>query len=164
MKRLILIISCFVFAFSHAATIKGGVSEFEALNAFYGSWHVTSKIHESNNPTMFNPISVDIWALSGAGNILILENELSGAKSNIEMDINNIQGKTLKFERKKIENLPNGIKKVYTETPVITLNGDIFQGFDTFVIEEFKNSTLLNKNMVVYKVVGQKLSGESKNK
>ena len=144
-----------------AEVIRGSVSEVKIPKGFYGSWHVTSKMVESNNASMFNPMSVDIWGLSGVGNILILTNEMTGAASEIEVNQKNIQGLKLKFTRVKEERDKDILIK-QIETPEITLSGDIFQGFDTFIIEKKNiNGAILSRDIVKYKVVGQKLSGES---
>ncbi|MBE7706325.1 MAG: hypothetical protein E7Z91_03665 [Cyanobacteria bacterium SIG30] len=161
MKKLFLIFLVLLFITSaKAEVIRGSVSETKVPKGFYGSWHVTSKMIESNNASMFNPLSVDIWGLSGVGNILILTNEMTGAVSEIEVNEKNIQGLKLKFTRIKQEK-ENGFDVLYIETPEITLKGDIFEGFDTFVIEKSKNGILLNKYVVKYKVIGQKISGDS---
>ena len=70
---------------AYAETLRGGATYDEIPKGFFGVWHVTSKMESSNNPSMFNKLSVDIWNLSGAGNVLILENAQTGAKSSIQV-------------------------------------------------------------------------------
>jgi len=148
---------------SKAETLKGGAVYDEIPKGFFGTWHVTSKIDYSNNAKMFNPLSVDIWNLSGAGNVLVLENATTGAKSSIQVTSNkgNFDGKTLKFQRTK-EKVEGKYKIIQKESPEFVLEGDIFRGFDTFIVEKYENNKLISKDIVKYKVIGQKLSGESK--
>ena len=87
MKKLFLaLFFIFFINLSYAETLKGGTSYDEAIKGFFGTWHVTSKIESSNNYSMFNKMSVDIWNLSGVGNVLFLENGLTGAKSSIQLE------------------------------------------------------------------------------
>jgi hypothetical protein len=106
-------------------------------------------------------MSVDVWSLSGYGNTLILENPFSGATSQIQVEDKDIEGKKLKFTRYKTEREGLYVIK-YTEVPEIVLEGDIFRGIDTFTIEKFQNDVLIEKDVIQYKLVGQKISGESK--
>ena len=46
-------------------TLRASASFDEPIKSFYGTWHVTSKIESTNNPSKFNKLSVDIWNLSG---------------------------------------------------------------------------------------------------
>lgn len=144
-----------------AQTLSGGVSSTDVLGEFHGVWHVTSKVVETNNSSMFNKISVDIWQLSGHNNILVLTNPDSGATSSISVKDENIAGKTLTFTRVKSEQTRNE-KIVYTEIPELTVQGDIFRGYDTYIVERFKNGSLIKKDVVKYQIVGQKISGGEK--
>jgi hypothetical protein len=145
-----------VQVFANTTSLSGGVSATDVLNQFYGTWHVTSKIVETDDPKMFNKFSVDIWELSGRGNTLILANPVSGAVSTVNITDRNIEGKTLKFTRVKVEQLGD-VKVVYTEIPELTIEGNIFRGFDTYTVERYKNGALVKRNVVKYQIVGQKL-------
>ncbi len=147
----------------HAETLKGGASYDVIPKGFFGIWHVTSKMESSNNPKIFNKLSVDIWNLSGQGNVLVLENAVTGAKSWIQVESNkgNFDGKTLKFNRRK-EEKEGKYTYVQKESPEFVLDGNIFRGFDTFIIEKYENNKLISKDIVKYVVIGQKISGESK--
>lgn len=145
-----------------AEVLKGGATYDEIPKGFFGVWHVTSKMETSNNPKMFNILSVDIWNLSGYGNVLILENAMTGAKSSIQVQPQkSYDGKTLKFTRVK-EEKQGKYKVVQKESPEFVLDGNIFRGFDTFIIEKYEDKKLISKDIVKYKVIGQKISGESK--
>ncbi len=161
MKKLLVFLALFVTISANGEALKGSVSETKIPKGFFGTWHVTSKLYAATDFSKFNKISVDVWSLSGHGNTLVLENPFSGATSQIQVEDKNIEGKKLKFTRYKTEQEGEYIVK-YTETPEIVLEGDIFRGTDTFIIEKFQNTTLIEKNVVQYKLVGQKISGESK--
>jgi len=141
-----------------AATLSGGVSSTDVLGEFYGTWHVTSKVVETNNPQIFNKMSVDIWQLSGYNNVLVLTNPESGATSSISIEDKNVNGKTLKFTRVKTERV-GGEEIVYTEIPELTIDNRVFKGFDTYIVERYKNGVLYKKDTIKYKIVGQKMIG-----
>lgn len=161
MKK-ILILLLFLMLPCGAQTLHGGATYDEIPKGFFGIWHVTSKMENSNNPKIFNKLSVDIWNLSGYGNVLILENAMTGAKSSIQVQPQkSYDGKTLKFMRIK-EQKEGKYKVVQKESPEFVLDGGIFRGFDTFIIEKYEDNKLISKDIVKYKVIGQKISGESK--
>ena len=99
MKKLLFLFLSFLFFFCNAETLKAGIEESYVPAGFYGSWGVISKLKNCTNPDMFNYESRDIWILSGYGNVLILENIESGARSEITIKEKATDGKTLKFER-----------------------------------------------------------------
>lgn len=142
--------------------MRGSTSFTEVPEGFFGTWHVTSKMESATNISMFNKMSVDIWNLSGAGNILILENVLTGASSNIKVEgaTDNLDGKKLKFTRVK-EFSTEGFRYKHIETPEFVLSGNIFKGYDTFRVEKYDlKNNLISVDVVKYKVVGQKIAGE----
>lgn len=145
---------------AHAETLKGGTTYDVIPKGFFGIWHVTSKMQSTNNLEKFNKLSVDIWNLSGIGNVLILENTMTGAKSSIQIENNgNLDGKTLKFNRRK-EEKEGRYTYIQKESPEFVLDGNIFRGFDTFIIEKYEDKKLISKDIVKYIVIGQKISGE----
>lgn len=147
----------------YAETIRGGTTYDVIPKGFFGTWRVISKMQTSNNPSIFNKFSVDIWNLSGAGNVLVLENAVTGARSSIQVQPtgNSFDGKTLKFQRVK-EEISGKYKHIWRETPEFVLNGNIFKGHDTYIVEKYENNKLISKDVVKYVVIGQKISGESK--
>ena len=159
-KIFIALILMFTITCAQAEVLRATVTKDEIPKGFFGTWHVTSKIAETNNRELFNPVSVDIWTLGGYGNTLILENVQSGASSSIQVESQkNLDGKTLKFQRVKTDTRGN-MKIVQRESPEFKLNGNIFTGYDTYIIERYVNNQLIKKDVVKYKVVGQKISGE----
>lgn len=163
-KIFIILIFFFVSSLpSCCETLKGGTVYDVIPKGFFGTWKVISKMESSNNPSMFNKISVDIWNLSGAGNVLVLENAVTGAKSSIQVESKqgSFDGKTLKFQRVK-EETSGGYKYIQRESPEFVLDGNIFKGYDTFIVEKYKEGKLISKDVVKYVVLGKKVSGESK--
>ena len=159
-KIFIALILLFTINCAQAEVLRGTITKDEIPQGFFGTWHVTSKIAETNNRELFNPISVDIWTLGGYGNTLILENVQSGESSSIQVESQKkLDGKTLKFQRVKTDTRGN-MKIVQRESPEFKLNGNIFTGYDTYIIERYVNNQLIKKDVVKYKVVGQKISGE----
>ena len=162
-KIFILIVFLFLFVCPiNAEVLRGSTSYDEIFKGFFGTWHVTSKIESSNNYAKFNPVSVDIWNLSGHNNVIFLENSLTGAESAITVDnaLDNLDGKRLKFLRTK-EFTHKGYKYKHIEEPEFILDGDIFKGTDTFSIEKYDSgNNLISKDVVKYKVIGQKIAGD----
>lgn len=162
---------CFILFFTFvtlllpvsAETLKGGAVYDAIPKGFFGTWKVLSKMESSNNPSMFNKLSVDVWNLSGAGNVLVLENAVTGAKSSIQIKPENggYDGKTLKFQRIK-EEVEGKFKYIQRESPEFVLDGNVFKGHDTFIIEKYENDKLISKDVVKYIVLGKKVSGESR--
>lgn len=156
MKRIFLIL-CISFCFAlyaDAEVLKASISASEVSEGFMGTWHVTSKLVESTNAARFNPLSVDIWNLSRNGDTLTLENPVSGARSAI--NITEAKDKTLRFSRTAYD---DGV--VTVETPTLKLNGNIFFGEDILTIEQYEGTKLIKKDVVKYKLVGQKIAGEN---
>lgn len=162
-KFLLFFIFVLLFLPAGAQTLQGGAVYDEIPRGFFGTWRVFSRMESSNNPSMFNKASVDIWNLSGAGNVLVLENAVTGAKSSIQItpQKGSYDGKTLKFQRVK-EETEGKFKYIQRESPEFVLDGDIFRGHDIFIVEKYENGKLISKDVVKYVVLGKKLSGESK--
>ena len=159
MKKILLVFLCFLQLSAFSFTLKGSISEDYIPEGFFGSWGVISKLNNSNNPTMFNYESRDIWTLSGYSNILFLENLESGAKSQITIKEKSLDGKSLKFERQKIVN-KSGKKIIYKEIVSFILNGNNFKGEDNFIVEDYdKNNKLIKKNFANYTISGVRISG-----
>lgn len=159
MKKILSILVLFLFFSANAQMLKGGVSEDYIPKGFFGSWGVISKLNSSNNPTLFNYESRDVWMLSGYGNTLILENLESGARSEITVKDKSVDGKTLKFEREKIVK-ENGKKVVYKETVSFVLYGNNFSGTDDFVVERYdSDNEFVKKDSAKYVISGVRISG-----
>lgn len=157
MKKFLLIIFSMLLFNAFALSLKGGVSEEYIPNGYFGSWGVISKLDSSNNPSLFNYQSKDIWTLSGQGDTLILQNIQSGARSEIKIKEKVKDNRTLKFEREKVvDNADNKI--IYREIVKFTLYGNNFSGNDKFIVEKYDSKNiLLEKNEANYIVEGVKI-------
>jgi hypothetical protein len=161
MKRFLLILCAFLFLNVQAQPLKGGVSEDYIPSGFFGSWGVISKLDSSNNPTMFNYESRDIWTLSGHNKTLVLQNLQSGAHSEITIKDKSKDGRTLKFHREKTVPNENG-KTIYKETVRFTLYGKHFSGTDKFSVQQYdRENKLIKDSQATYIVEGVRISGES---
>lgn len=158
MKKFLFILICFLFLNVSAFELKGGVVEEYIPKGFFGSWAVISKLDSSNNPSVFNYESRDIWTLSGYNNVLILENLQSGARSEIEIKDKSTDGKTLTFKREKV--VLKGQKTIYKETVSFKLMNTNFSGTDEFIVERYNSENkLIKKDIATYHIAGVKISG-----
>ena len=158
---LFLILNIFMFLGCIAQPLKAGISEDYIPEGFFGSWGVISKLQKTTKTDMFNYESRDVWMLSGFGNVLILENLETGARSEIWIQNKAIDNKTLKFNRENVVK-KNNKKIIYKEIVCFTLNGKMFSGTDDYVVEEYDlNNKLIEKNTANYKVSGTRISGKS---
>ena len=159
MKRIFIILCMFFCLSANAETLKGGLSEDYIPTGFFGSWGVISKLSSSNNPVMFNYESRDVWMLSGYGNVLVLENLESGARSEITIKDKTHDGKTLKFVREKTVQ-EGGKKVVYKEIVSFVLYGNNFSGTDDFIVERYDTENKLEKkDSAKYSISGVRISG-----
>ena len=133
--------------------ITGAVSLINSVpKEFFGTWKVVSVQVYSNNPFMFNSMSVDYWKLEKSNNNLTLTNPESGATATVTLE--EVKDNKIKFVRTS----DTPYEKV-VETPEITLDGENFYGTDTIVIKSYKKDTLISKNVVKFKIKGVKQSG-----
>ena len=159
MRKILLILFCFLLFSINAQTLKGGVYEEYIPKGFFGSWGVISKLKSTTNPSRFNYESKDIWMLSGYGNILILQNLESGAYSEIEIKDKSIEGKTLKFNRQKTIKIKEG-KEIHKEIVEFTLLGKNFSGTDNFIVEKYnKDGKFIKSDSAIYQIEGVRISG-----
>lgn len=163
MKRFFIVIIFLLFATVSAETIKAGITKEYIPEGFFGSWGVISKLSSSNNPTIFNMESRDVWMLSGYGNVLVLQNLQSGARSEILIKEKTKDGKTLKFEREKTSK--DGNKKVvYKEKIEFILMGNMFSGSDIYTVEQYDAKNVqIKKDTATYNISGVKISGSTPN-
>ena len=159
MKKIFLVLIILLNIIVSSQTLKGGVSQDYIPKGFFGSWGVISKMTSTNNPTLFNYESRDIWMLSGYSNILILENLESGARSEITIEEKSIEGRTLKFVKRKTTKESQGYS-IYIETVEFILSGNNFSGTDKFEIQRYDEKNKLKKtDIALYQVEGVKIAG-----
>jgi len=144
---------------ANAEALKGGVVEEYIPEGFFGSWGVISKLQKATTPEMFNFESRDVWMLSGYGNILILENLESGARSEIIIKEKSLDGKTLKFQREKTVK-ENNKKIIYRETVEFVLFGNNFKGTDNYTVEKYDfKGNQIKHDTANYTISGVRISG-----
>ena len=135
--------------------ITGSVSLLESVpEGFFGTWKVIAVQVYSNDPFLFNSMSVEYWKLEKKNNNLTLSNPESGATATVTLD--EVDNNTIKFRRTS----DTPYEKV-VETPEITLNGENFYGTDTIIIKKYKNDEYIGKEVVKFKLKGIKQSGAS---
>lgn len=126
----------------------------EIPNELYGSWKVEAICTRTTNKNMFDYSSTDIWTLKRNGETVTLLNPVSGARADI--NVSDVKGKTVKFEKRSYYSDEETL-----ETPILTLQGDNFTGFDRINIKTFQNGNLIKEDYVEYKIRGTKISGTS---
>ena len=148
-----------LFLFANAETLKAGVVEEYIPDVFFGSWGVISKLNRATTPEMFNFESKDVWMLSGYGNVLILENLESGARSEMVLKEKSLDGKTLKFQREKT--VKDSVKKViYKENVEFVLSGNNFKGKDSYTVEKYDSKgNKIKSDSADYVISGVRISG-----
>ena len=148
----ILIIIFLLTDFCFSKSLNGEISYEKVLNDFIGSWEVTSVQTYTSNKNYKTSSSLDYWTLEKNKDIVTLKNPISNAIAQITID--EVIDNTLKF--RKISN--DGYEKII-ESPVITLNGNTFTGYDTILIECFdENGKLINKTRIEFKLYGKKVN------
>lgn len=158
MKKIILTL-ILITSSCAAFSLKGSVEQEYIPKGFFGSWVVVSKLNSTNNPSLFNSLSQDIWTLSGHDKILVLENKATGARSEIhikEKPKESKDGSVLKFKRVKKVNKDN-TKIVFRETVSFVLIQDKFKGTDSYVVEKHRNGRMIEKSEASYSIGGVKI-------
>ena len=66
MKKIVgIIIGIFLTSMTVLAyTIQAGVSVDKIPKTLFGSWQVEAQLVETNSPSVFKPLSTDLWNLS----------------------------------------------------------------------------------------------------
>lgn len=155
MKRILLIFIIFLCYFAKAQTLEGGVTLSDRVpKELFGAWKISAVCTQSTNRDYFDSTSIDIWIFSKIEDRILLTNPMSGAVASI--GVNEVKGSKVKFEKKT--ELPDELS---IETPVITIDGDSFEGVDRIYIKTTKNGTLVKEDFIEYKVKGTKMSGFS---
>jgi len=163
MKKLLLCLVILVSMFipfvsaEEPLVLKSGVSMVENLpTGIFGTWRINSQLAfvSSSTPKKFNTQSVDLWTLLKMRDYLNVSNPLSGASTNVNLE--SVQNNTVTFSR--ISTF-NGVKG--RETITITVNGNLLSGNDKIVIKKLQNGKIIGKDVVEYKLKGEKISGTS---
>lgn len=154
-KRLLLIFIIFLCSFARAQVLEGGVTLSDRVpKELYGAWKIYAECTQSTNKDYFDSTSVDIWIFSKIEDRILLTNPMSGATASI--GVNEVTGKKVKFEKRT--EFPD---ELTVETPIITINGENFEGFDRIYIKTTRNGALVKEDYIEYKVKGTKMSNVS---
>lgn len=141
--------------FAQAQTLEGGVVLTDKVpKELFGAWKIYAECTQSTNRDYFDSTSVDVWIFSRIEDRILLTNPQSGAAASI--GVNEVNGNKVKFEKRT--DLPGELS---IETPIITINGDSFEGFDRIYIKTTKNGALVKEDFIEYKVKGTKMSNTS---
>ena len=160
MKRFLIFLFIFISTLYNtacASTIKGGVVKNTVDDRFFGAWIVRGEI-VGETPQGFKALTSQIWNLRKVGNVIILENKLSGARGEVKVSeaFSSQNGAFLKFSNTDSQEFGENKKIVLIETPEITLKNDEFEGYDTFVVKKYENHALTSKEVVKYRIIGKR--------
>lgn len=156
MKKILLIFIILLFPFTYGATLSGGVSQ-NVDNGFMGNWLVKGSL-DSEPVKGFQAATHQFWNLSKKNNVIVLENRLTGARGEVKVDEAFSGEKSyLKFTNICKNGDPKTYQIILKETPEIYLNGDEFEGIDTFEIKKYKNGALHQKEVVKYRIIGKRI-------
>ena len=160
MRKLFLIL-LLLFSFLFTAqtvspkVISGGVSVSDTVPVgFFGAWSVAAVRVNTTNEQLFVPYSVEMWNLSKTGDVITLENPVSGAVATVT--VQDTTENTFTFKRETTD-----VGEKVEETVKLTLSGDNFYGFDTMVVRYYKNGSVIKEETVNYKLKAKKVSGEN---
>lgn len=157
-KYLIIFVLTVSFLFVpqkiYSKVLNGGISVTDMVpTGFFGAWKVVAVQVSTTNSEMFAPYSVEMWNLFKSGDVITLENPVSGASASIT--VKDATENTFTFQR-----ITGDSSEKVTETASLTLNGDIFYGYDTMSVKYYKNGKLLKEESVKYKLKAAKISGD----
>lgn len=160
MKRiLILTITILIFIFAptaiKATTLTGGISLSNSVpEGFFGAWKVAAVRSSTTNQNMFIPYSIEIWNLMKDGNVITLENPVSGASASIS--VKDVSSDAFTFQRITGDN-----EETVVETAKLFLDGNSFVGADTMVVKTYQNGKLVKTENAEYKLKAIKISNSS---
>lgn len=159
----VVVLSVLVFSLSspqllaqESYTIKTGISVEHVPKNFYGTWRVSSRIIDTNNPEIFKEKNVDLWNLSRSGNVIKLENPFSGACASIQID--EVSQTLIKF--KKVGDYD---RKKLTDIVKLNLGKETFTGVNNLKLETISevDGHVVKTEWATYKLTGEKISGAS---
>jgi len=142
---------------SNAEVFEAGVAIEHVPKALYGSWRVSAKLDKTNAHSIFKPQSLDFWSLSRVGDVIELDNPMTGATA--EVLVQTVEGNIIVFSKKS----PYDGNKILTDTVTIRLNGNEFSGINSLVLETFSliDKRLIKTQTATYHIKGEKIAGES---
>lgn len=125
-------------------------------SSFFGTWRVTSKLMDTDSPTIFKQNNVDVWNLSRTNDVITLSNPFNGAKAEITIDMVN-NNRVIFTQKGKFGS------KILTDRVEIKLTGDTFKGFDSLQLDTYSdvNGKIIKTETAKYYVEGEKIAGQS---
>ncbi len=158
MQRFLILLLAVIFPISASATVlEAGVSIDEVPKALYGTWSVKAVLDRTNSPATFKPQSLDNWSLSRLGDIITLDNHMTGASAKIS--VRAIEGNLIVFsKRAEYDN-----NKILTDTVTVRLDANSFTGINTLTLETFSlvDKHLMKSETASYNIKGEKIAGDS---
>ena len=158
MKKIFLLFFILFFTLEiQGAVLESGISIEYIPKALFGSWRVSAQLDKTNSPQFFKPQSLDFWNLSRVGDVVKLDNPMSGA--NAEIRVETVEGNIIVFSKR----LPYDGNKVLTDTVSIRLEDNKFSGINTLRLETFSliDNHLMKTETAIYQIKGEKIAGES---
>ena len=137
-----------------AQTLHGYVQEVP--NEFFGTWRVSARRVETDNPARFREKTTDLWNIIEYGNVIKLSNPFSGASAQI--NVTSTEGKRVEFSKTgKYDN------QILTDTVSITIVGDKFTGTDTLKLDTLSeiDGSVRKSCTAQYKITGERIAGQS---
>ncbi|MGN1154441.1 MAG: hypothetical protein ACI4S3_10470 [Candidatus Gastranaerophilaceae bacterium] len=158
MKKIVgIIIGIFLTSMTVLAyTIQAGISVDKIPKTLFGSWQVEAQLVETNSPSVFKPLSTDLWNLSRYGNVLKLENPFTGATA--EVGLQATEGNLVIFTKNS-----NCENKFLKDIVSIRIENSTFSGINDVIIETHSiyDGHVIKKETARYKIKGKKLAGAS---
>ena len=153
MKKIFLLFFILFFTLeTQGAVLESGISIEYIPKALFGSWRVSAQLDKTNSPQFFKPQSLDFWNLSRVGDVVKLDNPMSGA--NAEIRVETVEGNIIVFSKR----LPYDGNKVLTDTVSIRLEDNKFSGINTLRLETFSliDNHLMKTQTATYHIKGEK--------
>ena len=158
MKKIFLLFFILFFTLeTQGAVLESGISIEYIPKALFGSWRVVAHLDKTNAPQLFKPQSLDFWNLSRVGDVIELDNPMTGA--NAEIRVETVEGNIIVFSKR----LPYDGNKVLTDTVTLRLDGNSFSGINSLILESFSliDNHLIKTQTATYHIKGEKIAGEN---
>ena len=156
-KFLFLLLTLLLIITStNAMVLQAEVSVNEVPKALFGTWRINARLDKTNSYEKFKAQSVDYWTLSRTTDVISLANPFTGANATIS--VNAVEGNLIIFTRKSTYST----NQVLTDTVSLRLDENKFSGINELKLESFSlvDNHLMNTETAVYRINGEKLSGE----
>lgn len=154
---LITLICVIAVSAQDTQVIKIGISMIDSVpKELFGTWKVSSILENTDSPKSFQKTGINLWNLSRQGNVINLRNPITGAAAEVVLNV--VGSDYIKFSSNlKTDNM------ILTDTVEIKIAGDTFSGYNILTMSNYSVSTnkVLNTKQALYKLTGQKISGNN---